>query len=172
MIESLITIFIATILFYTPAYFANMAPCISGRMKLPGGHPIAAEIFGAHKTWRGIYSGVIGGALGGYLLFFLSLGWIDELSMLDSILIGGVMGLGALIGDSVKSLIKRRLHITPGKPFPPWDQLDFIIGASLFTFLLIDIPLSVFLCAILSTPVLHLLVNILSYFTGFKDVWW
>jgi CDP-diglyceride synthetase len=37
-----------------------------------------------------------------------------------------------MTGDAVKSFFKRRLGITPGKSWFPFDQLDFVLGAILF----------------------------------------
>lgn len=82
------------------------------------------------------------------------------------------MGAGALIGDMVKSGVKRFLHIAPGRPFFPWDQLDFILGATLFVLPIMTIPLEVFFTALLLTPPLHLLVNVIAYWWGLKEVWW
>lgn len=31
-------------------------------------------------------------------------------------------------GDAAKSFFKRRVHVPPGKPWVPFDQLDFVIG--------------------------------------------
>lgn len=38
---------------------------------------------------------------------------------------------GAQAGMVVLSIIKRRCGLPQGAPFPPWDHLDFILGASL-----------------------------------------
>jgi CDP-2,3-bis-(O-geranylgeranyl)-sn-glycerol synthase len=42
-------------------------------------------------------------------------------------------GIGAMTGDSAKGLVKRRVGIATGKPWVPWDQLDFVLGALIFT---------------------------------------
>jgi CDP-archaeol synthase len=68
------------------------------------------RLLGAHKTWRGLVSGVLAGALVAALL---------ELSP----------GLGAgfaalsLTADALSSCIKRRLRLKPGAEFRGFDQL-------------------------------------------------
>ena len=42
------------------------------------------------------------------------------------------LGLGVLIGDSVKSFVKRQLEVKPGAKFFPWDQLDSVARYLLF----------------------------------------
>jgi CDP-2,3-bis-(O-geranylgeranyl)-sn-glycerol synthase len=44
-------------------------------------------------------------------------------------LLGLGFGVGAMLGDSLKSLLKRRLRIAPGAPWIPFDQVDFVLGA-------------------------------------------
>ena len=44
-------------------------------------------------------------------------------------LLGFGFGVGSMLGDSVKSLFKRRLGLAPGARWFPLDQLDFVLGA-------------------------------------------
>src|SRR5437773_6411567 len=44
-------------------------------------------------------------------------------------LLGVLFGAGAMAGDSAKSFFKRRLGVEPGRPWIPFDQLDFVLGA-------------------------------------------
>jgi len=94
------------------------------------------EIFGKNKTWRGIVVGAIAGILTAGLqaaLFFnfnfFRMNTIVDYGNVNFILFGFLMGVGALSGDLVKSFIKRRLGKPSGKPWFPWDQLDWIAGA-------------------------------------------
>jgi len=160
------------ILTYVPAYFGNMMPPIAGALKLPLGYAIAPTKLGRNKTYRGIYSGVIGGVLGSWLLWSLQWGWYGTQSLSLSIIAGGLMGFGALAGDAVKSGFKRWKNIPSGKPFVPFDQLDFILGGSLFAYIVMPIPWEILLTALIITPLLHLLVNILAYHLKLKSVWW
>jgi len=171
--ESPLTILITgAILTYVPAFFANMMPPIVGALRLPFGTAIAPSLLGKNKTYRGVYAGIIGGVLGSWLLSSLDLGWYGTQPLPRALLAGGIMGFGALIGDMTKSAVKRWKNIPSGKPFVPFDQLDFILGGSLFAFAVMPIPLNVFVTALVITPLLHLLVNILAYHLKLKEVWW
>lgn len=94
------------------------------------------EILGKNKTWRGLLVGVITGMLvaGVQAILFLKTDFFKINTLIDYgrinfILLGALMGGGALAGDLVKSFIKRRLGKPSGKPWFPWDQLDWITGA-------------------------------------------
>ena len=98
------------------------------------------EIFGKNKTWRGLLIGAITGTLvaGVQAILFLGTDFFKRNTLVDYrevnfILFGFCMGAGALSGDLVKSFIKRRLDKPSGKPWFPWDQLDWIIGAILLS---------------------------------------
>jgi len=98
------------------------------------------EILGKNKTWRGLVVGVLTGiAVAGIqaLLFFYSdffrNNTVIDYSRVNFILIGALMGGGALVGDLIESFIKRRLGKPSGKPWFPWDQADWIISAILFS---------------------------------------
>lgn len=98
------------------------------------------EILGKNKTWRGLLVGVITGmaAAGVQAVLFFNTDFFRRNSPVDYgevnfLLSGFLMGAGALSGDLVKSFIKRRLGFASGKPWFPWDQLDWIAGAVLFS---------------------------------------
>ena len=153
--------------FIFPAYCANAAPVIFG-----GGRPIDAgrtffngkPFLGSHKTLRGFFAGLLIGTLVGYLQHLLT----QE----APIPLGFVLSLGALVGDLVNSFIKRRLNLPPGSSLPVADQLDFIVGALLFSLLFSPPPVSLLLIALIVTPPIHLLTNILAYLLGIKKNWW
>lgn len=104
-------------------------------------------LFGKTKTWKGIILGTLTGIFVIYLQRIASNFTIfNEISLIDYnnenvILIGSMMGLGAMIGDLIKSFFKRRLNIQSGKPWFPFDQIDQSVGVILFTipFVLIEI---------------------------------
>jgi CDP-2,3-bis-(O-geranylgeranyl)-sn-glycerol synthase len=113
--------------FMLPAYAANMAPPFVRYW--PGwNRPINVRLLGAHKT-------VLGFALGvsvGLLATALQSAFATPLARVDYAhwpLLGLGFGVGAMLGDSIKSLFKRRLGIAPGARWFPLDQLDFVIGA-------------------------------------------
>lgn len=113
---------------FLPAIAANMAPVFAARYHLlPGlNRPLDGgniwrnkRILGDHKTARGALIGIFAGTLIGLLQ--------------GQALIGLLQGFGALAGDAAKSFVKRRLSKPPGTSWSPWDQIDFILGAVLFT---------------------------------------
>ncbi len=92
------------------------------------------KIFGSHKTYRGLVSGILMGMLIFYIQQKLythypvlkSLSYFDYSSM--SPWLGAWMGFSALVGDLVKSFFKRRFNIEPGNPWIPFDEIDWILG--------------------------------------------
>jgi len=139
-----------------PAALGNHTASCGNRLWLPAilkngltklAHPVdfgvhwhGREIFGKNKTWRGLLVGILVGILtaGIQALLYSKIDFFRINSLVDFgnvnfILLGALMGGGALIGDLVKSFIKRRLDMPPGKPWFPWDQLDWITGAILFS---------------------------------------
>jgi CDP-2,3-bis-(O-geranylgeranyl)-sn-glycerol synthase len=98
------------------------------------------EIFGKNKTWRGLVVGIGTGIVvsGAQALLFFNSDFFRNNTVIDYsghnfILVGALMGAGALSGDLVESFIKRRLDKPSGKPWFPWDQADWIIGAMLLS---------------------------------------
>ena len=160
--------------FIFPAYCANAAPVIFG-----GGTSIdfgktfldGKPIFGSHKTIRGFFAGLIVGTLVGFVP--------QIVSPLQSVLfrydasLGFVLSLGALVGDLFDSFIKRRLGFPPGSSFPIADQLDFVVGALLFSLMVSSLPpLRIILIVLIITPPIHLVTNFLAFRLGAKSTPW
>ncbi|MBD3330478.1 CDP-archaeol synthase [Candidatus Peregrinibacteria bacterium] len=164
--------------FILPAYMANMAPLILGKLNAPLGVPINKKALGANKTWRGLYAGYLGALLVLAIQFWLGkMGYFDEYLMIDlsaaNIFAYAIpFGIGAIVGDAAKSFVKRRLKIKPGAPFFPFDQIDFIIGVYIFMLPVFVIPWQAALIVLIVTPVLHFLANVIAYAIGIKKVWW
>lgn len=171
-----------------PMYLANGAPVVANRIKALKvlGTPLNEKALGSHKTWRGLLAGVLGGWLGAMLVMIVYLitnpqvNWIEFnwFQIIFFSVLGMWLGLGALVGDMLKSFIKRKIKIAPGRPWIPFDQIDFIFGGFLF-YLIIptkifegEIVAIIFILALLITPLLHLLANIIAYKLGWKKVWW
>lgn len=141
-----------TIWWLMPALTANMAPVILTyfdffpAMNFPldfGLNWHGQRLLGKNKTWRGLLSGVFVGAITALFQYTIQRNaWPFEAPWLiqdwkTAIMIGVLLGLGALLGDSIKSFIKRRLRIYPGRSWSPWDQIDIVIGSLLTTWWLI-----------------------------------
>jgi CDP-2,3-bis-(O-geranylgeranyl)-sn-glycerol synthase len=155
----------AALWFIFPAYCANAAPVIFG-----GGKPMdfgkkffdGKPFLGAHKTFRGFLAGIIVGTLVGLVQTLLYEQVLFEYGsqFQYSILLGFMLSLGALTGDLVESFIKRRLNRSPGNSLPVADQLDFILGAFLFSIPVSPPSLLAALIILLVTIPIHLLTNI------------
>lgn len=171
-----------------PAYAANGAAVLVG-----GGKPIdfgrkwrdGRRILGDGKTWRGLFCGSLMGSIvgfsqaivGKYLemegLNALDLDYFEGFPLMIPIVLS--LCTGALLGDIVESFFKRRMGKERGEDWIPFDQLDFVVGALLLSFItssiidLFDIlpynwflknfsPLHILVILIL-TPFLHILSN-------------
>lgn len=163
--------------FMLPAYVANMMPVFL--KKLPAANfPIHKKIFGSHKTYRGFFGGMLSGILVMLLqkylhTFFpkLSLVPFDQFSYATTALIGLAMGGGILFGDLVKSFCKRRLGIADGGRWIPFDQLDFL-GALFFVSIFFVPPFPHFIVILIVSPLLSIIIDLIGYRLGLRDVWW
>ncbi len=164
-----------------PAYVPNSAAAFFG-----GGSPIdggrtyrdGRRIFGDGKTWRGLAAGIAIGIVVGLIQIWgrvaAGLTMLPELTVLVVVL----LSVGALLGDLVKSFVKRRLGKDRGAPWLIADQYDFVAGAFILLLLfqygwvVTTITPLILFWIIVITPLLHRLVNILGYMMGVKDVPW
>jgi len=159
---------VEALLFIFPAYCANAIPVIAG-----GGRPIdlgkrfsdGKPIFGKNKTSRGFFSGLAVGT---------AVGLIESLAFDYNILFGLFLSLGALFGDLVGAFIKRRLGLAPGDLLPIVDQVDFIVGAILFSvpICLSTLSWQLIIAVLIITPPVHLLTNFAAYKLGLKSNPW
>lgn len=148
------------VFFILPAYVANMMPVVFGWVPFAG-QPISKKLFGEHKTYRGFIFGVLGAIATMYLQ-----------KRADAITIGILFGIGALGGDLVKSFFKRRLGIPDGRPWIPFDQLDFVFGSLIAVSIWHTPSMPQLLAILIITPLLHVFTNSLAYLLGLKKVWW
>jgi len=164
----------AAMWFIFPAYCANAAPVIFG-----GGKPMdlgktffdGKPFLGSHKTIRGFFAGIIVGTLVGLVqtLIFEQVLFQYSSQFQYSILLGFVLSLGALTGDLIESFIKRRLNHSPGRSLPVADQIDFILGAFLFSILVLPPSLPAALIILLITIPIHLLTNLGATLLNMKN---
>jgi len=169
--------------FMLPAYFANMAPVIVKKifnnLKIPIDFNKKIgnkEIFGKNKTFRGLIFGIIFAIIITFIQYlfynnniFVSFSIVDYSNWL---LIGFLMGFGAIFGDLVESFVKRRLDYKPGKSFIPFDQLDFVIGALIFIYPLNVLSLNKIIVILILSFVLHIIVNHLAFYIGIRKEKW
>lgn len=171
------TTLLTAFVFLLPAGIANMAPVlfsfipwgsfpIDGRLTFRG-----RRIMGDNKTLRGFAAGWIAGVLTTIVLT----GWVPwllpEFALAQPVLFGTLMGIGALVGDSVESFFKRQLDIPPGDRWMPFDQIDWILGALLFTAPVVPISAELALVCIVLFGLLHPLTNIIGKLVGLRRAW-
>lgn len=176
---------VLTLYFILPAYFSNGAGLLFG-----GGMPVdfgksdknGVRWIGDGVTWKGliggtligIITGIIQGLAAPYILSnfgqFITTPIITNVS--EGILIGFLLGFGALLGDALGSFLKRRLGIGRGKPAPILDQLDFLIVALILVSFVVKLDWVFIVMAIVLTLIIHLLANTGAYLLGLKDVWY
>jgi len=159
---------IEALTFVFPAYCANAVPVITGGgLALDFGKKFfdGKPIFGKNKTFRGFFSGLAVGT---------AVGFVESVFLDYPIVFGLLLSLGALFGDLTAAFAKRRLGLSPGDLLPVVDQVDFIIGAILFSLPICLQTLSWKLLAtvLIVTPPIHLLTNFAAYKLGLKSNPW
>ncbi|MFQ6088286.1 MAG: CDP-2,3-bis-(O-geranylgeranyl)-sn-glycerol synthase [Candidatus Methanofastidiosia archaeon] len=169
---------LGAIWFIFPSYVGNAAATLGGGRPLDFGRyfPDGRRILGDGKTFRGFGLGVLGGTFTGALQHYLG----SYPNYPYALKLGLLLGFGALFGDALESFLKRRLGKERGTPFPPFDQLDLVVGALLLYYTLgrkilspfTKLEISSVLILVVLTPLIHLGTNFVSYKLGGKDVWW
>ena len=116
--------------FFLPAYLANMSPVLvrgwfsALAIPIDGGQTLRGKrVFGDHKTWRGLLAGIVAGALVFELQrFAYQAGIARDLALIDysthPLLPGLLMGVGAGVGDAVKSFLSAVLTLSLGPAGP------------------------------------------------------
>ena len=155
---------------FLPAYFANMTPVFARQIKILD-WPINEKLFGSHKTWRGMIFGIIAAILISFIQLQLQLD-IQLYNYNSWFLFGFLMGAGALLGDLIKSFFKRRAGIKPGQRWIPFDQMDFIFGAIIFSAPLFFVGFINSLVAITLTFFLHVATNHAAFYLKIRKEKW
>ena len=189
MLDAIIPAIVLAIWLMLPAYIANPTAALLG-----GGTPIdlgrkfidGRRILGDGKTYRGLLAGTACGLIVGVAQILLaphiapSLAGVvspDQLTTWTA-LAAITMPFGALLGDIVKSFFKRRIGLERGAMLPIADQLDFVAGAWLLTYIVdptwiaANFTPAIILTVIVITPILHVATNVLGYKIGKKNVPW
>ena len=146
--------------FIFPAYCANGTPVLAGggtKMDFGRNFVDGKRIFGNNKTFRGFFFGW-GVGIGVGLIEGMVFGF-NSFPVLFALLIP----FGALLGDLTGAFIKRRLSIAPCGLLPVVDQIDFVVGAVVFSLPLALIGWKVAVTVLLITPPIHLFTNFLAY---------
>lgn len=162
-----------------PAYFLNsVAVLVGGGRPIDGGRTWRGNrILGDGKTWRGGIGGFLAGMLLAIVLNEINGSLSAPLPVFpDQVIVS--LPAGAMLGDTAGSFVKRRTGRIRGAPFPGVDQLSFVIGAFVLTWIVVPkwfsstFTLPVFVTAIVLTLILHLGTNAVAYFLGLKNEPW
>lgn len=156
--------------FMAPAYVANMLPPFVAYWR-GWNPPISRRWLGGHKTVLGFVAGVLGGVVTTFAQS--QLGWVDAIGV-DRAWpdLGLRFGIGAMAGDAVKSYFKRRAGIGPGRPWIPFDQVDFVVGALALVWPLADLSWRDVAAILMLSAFGHVLVNHLGHWLGVRPSRW
>ena len=160
------TLIVEALKFIFPAYCANAAPVLAG-----GGQPMdfgknffdGKPVFGKNKTFRGFFFGFAIGIL---------VGVMESLVFSYPLPVSVLTPLGALCGDLAGAFLKRRLDIAPGNLFPIVDQIDFVVGAIVFSLPLAIMYWELGVAVLIITPPIHLATNFVAYKLKLKKNPW
>ena len=168
-----------------PAFGANMAPVVAQKfqwlkflakpmdanLKLKG-----QRLLGDHKTIRGLVVGIAAGVLIATIQFilsqenFITIPYFKSLAV--SIEFGFLAGAGTILGDALKSFFKRRFKIPSGKPFIPFDQVDYIIGFLIFTSIFVAWQIPDILFLLIFALIMNPITNLIAYALRIKPTYW
>lgn len=184
MFEQLLKDLFFAFWFFGPAGVSNVIAFASGKIGFlrPFSFPVdlgmrfrGKRILGSHKTIRGFLLGTIGAILTVYLQIFLysSVPWLRDILVLDysvinPVLLGFLLGFGALAGDAVKSFFKRQSGIQPGRSWVPFDQIDFILGGIFFSYFYRPLELYQYVLIVFMWIVIHPFTTFIGYLLKLK----
>lgn len=169
----------------TPGIFANWMPLFTRNTLTFLAKPVdfgmmfrAKRLLGDHKTVRGFVTGTIASIVILYIQRWLyQYPIMQDISIVpydqySPLLLGFLIGFGALFGDAVKSFFKRRVNRKPGERWIPWDQIDAPIGALLFVSLAYPLTLVLMVKIVVLAFVAHITFRHLGYYLGItKEKW-
>jgi hypothetical protein len=172
--------------FFLPAAIANMMPIFAAHWKSVQKYDYPMDfhltfrgqrVFGAHKTLRGFVIGILSSTLILWLqqLAAKHIGFIATITdqvdyaTLPILVLGPIFGASALLGDAIESFFKRQVGIKPGDGWFPFDQLDYIVAASLATMPFVQLSWLQYLWLILFWFVTHIVSTVIGYKLGLKD---
>jgi len=171
--------------FLLPAAVSNAAPVFSAQIPVLKrfNAPLDAgkswrghRIFGSHKTWRGLISGIVAATIVLWIqqLLFFYTDWADifvgqiDYAALPLLLLGPAFAVGALGGDAIESFFKRERGIKSGKAWVPFDQLDYIIGSVLLSLFFVILTPMQYVWIFVVWFVVHLVASYIGYRLGLK----
>ena len=172
--------------FFAPAGAANVTPIIVAKVPLlknwnapmDGGKSYRGiRIFGSHKTWRGLITGIICAtmALGIQQLLVLHQPWAAHFTAsiayrtLPTLIVGPLFGIGALGADAIESFFKRQRRIPPGHGWFPFDQSDYVVGGALATAPYVRLSIMEYVWLLVLWLAASLIASYIGFKLGFKE---
>jgi len=164
-----------------PAYVPNSSAVLfAGKTPLDLGQNFldGKRVFGPGKTFRGLIGGTLSGIAVGLLLQLIKESTQIGVPSFEPVFVVATLALGAMLGDLTKSFFKRRLGMNRGDPLPILDQLDFVIGAWVLTYVFfsgwftLNFTLPIMIIVLILSPLLHLAVNFIGFKLGKKKEPW
>ncbi len=161
-------------LFFLPAGIANMFPVFAARLPLlrDWNTPMdlglswrGIRLLGDHKTVRGLVTGILSAIITTTVIFRFT----DLDTATNPIILGLLLGAGSMVGDAVKSFFKRQRGVPSGKSWFPFDQIDYIFGAMLFTVFYAPLSGTQYLLMLILGFILHIIVVYIGYLTHLRD---
>ena len=169
-----------------PAYFANMFASLSSKWKAFSfmAYPVdfkknlgKKRILGDHKTFRGYFFGVLAAVIIAIIQYILyQFGFFQNISFYNyeyyPLLLGFLLGLGTLIGDSVGAFIKRRFNYIPGQRMLVVDQVMFVVFALALVCFVYVSNIWIWVVSIILTFIFHIIVNHLAFYLKINKNKW
>jgi CDP-2,3-bis-(O-geranylgeranyl)-sn-glycerol synthase len=153
-----------------PAYFANMTPPFV-RFWKGWNRPINQRLLGTHKTIVGFLAGIVVAVATTYVQSRIN--WNGSLVAYSHwFFLGLAFGFGAMGGDSIKSLLKRRRAIAPGSSWIPMDQLDFVVGALLAISPWVRLAWLDVIAILIISFLADIVINHLAFWLGIRQSKW
>ena len=163
---------ISVLWLFLPAGIANMTIFLSRNINILS-RPVSKKWIGEHKTCKGFVIGIGIAIVVVYLQAILSRYFnpnylIVDYQAVNLLLVGFLLGVGAILGDLTKSFFKRKRGIKPGHSWPPWDEIDFSIGAVLFLSLYILIDCYLMILTVIVFGIISLAGSYIGYLLGLR----
>lgn len=172
--------------FFAPAGIANSMPVFAARIRsldrlgkpIDGGYTYNGKrLLGANKTYRGFLAALLSGTAvaGLQIAVYNNSSWVFSIvnridySNSSVLLLGGLLGAGAIIGDAVKSFFKRQVGVPAGKSWFPFDQTDYVIGGIVFSLAYVVLDLKIYLLILFFYLILHIATVYVGWRLKFRD---
>ena len=170
--------------FLIPAGMANLVPPIAAKVLPAWTYPMdcnltfrGQRLLGSHKTMRGLVSGVLLAFATHQLQVFAAQqnNYFNDLAIspvyYELWWLGPWIGFTALAGDALKSFIKRQLQISPGRPWLPWDKIDWIIGTMAGCWFILQLSFTFVVIALITGLLLSTVGRIVGYWFHINKDW-